>query len=124
LSQGSKARTIRKAEKRRLISDEKVFIQGGAGFTLFDTKRHEEVMTVLYSAMTETRKDTVKVRALIGSTKTCYNIITKTEVDASRDYACGIRNKKYGEVDKERACCGIPARHVTTTALQARKSRV
>ena len=52
-----------------------VFTQGGAGFTLFDAKRHEEVMTVLYNAMTETRKDIVKGRALIGRIKTCYNII-------------------------------------------------
>ena len=42
-----------------------VFIQGGAGFTLFDAKRHEEVMTALYNAVTETRKDIVKARALI-----------------------------------------------------------
>jgi hypothetical protein len=124
LSQGSKGRAIRKAEKRRLIRDEMVFIQGSAGFSLFDAKRHEEVMTVLYSAMTEMRKDTVEVRAVIGRTKTCYSIITKTEVDASRDSACSIRNKKYGEVSKETAFCGIPARHVTTTALQARGSRV
>jgi len=101
-----------------------VFKQGGAGFTLFDAKRHEEVMTVLYNAMTEMRKDTVKVRAVIGRTKTCYNIITKTEVDASRDFACSIRNKKYGVVNKERVFCGIPARHVAITALQTRRSRV
>jgi len=69
LSQGSKGRAKRKAEKRRLIRDEMVFIQGGAGFTLFDAKRYEEVMTVLYNAMTEMRKDTVKVRAVIGRTK-------------------------------------------------------
>jgi hypothetical protein len=71
LSQGRKARNIRKAEKRRLIRDEMVFILGGVGFTLFDAWRHEEVMTVLYNAMTETRKDIVKVRALVGRTKTC-----------------------------------------------------
>jgi hypothetical protein len=47
------------------------FILGGAGFTLFDARRHEEVMTGLYNAMTETRKDIVKVRALVGRTKTC-----------------------------------------------------
>jgi hypothetical protein len=54
-----------------------VFIQRGAGFTHFDAKRHEEVMTVLYNAVTETRKDIVKVRALIGRTKTCKNIAKK-----------------------------------------------
>lgn len=89
-----------------------VSIQGGAGFTLFDAKRHEEVMTVLYNTMTEIRRDTVKERAVIGRTKTCYNIVTKNLVDASRDSACSIRNKSMvaggGLIKKEHVAVYLP----------------
>jgi hypothetical protein len=107
-----------------------VFVQRSTDFILFSVKRHEEEMAVLYNAMKGTRKNAVKVTALIGRTKTRHNTITKSD-DASRNSACSIRDTKYGKVDKETAYYGTSARvclthvyYVTTYELTGWIARI
>jgi hypothetical protein len=47
LSYGSEAWTIRRADERRLISAEMRFLRGTAGYTHWDHKRNEDILTDL-----------------------------------------------------------------------------